>query len=198
MRLDMDIDIDVPDRSEILTILPHVPAAAYRENGKIEKHLVGVYFQNIPIDPETGFASIDYNDAEELGYMKFDFLNNTIYKGIRDPAHLDKLIKTEPLWDLLEDAIFVGQLHHIHNYPDLVANFKPRSVIELAALIALIRPGKKHLQKLPKDEIMKKIWLTDDDEGYTFKKSHAVAYGLSIAVQMNLIVEELSNALSND
>ena len=196
MRLNMDIDIDVPNRDKILEILPHIPASSFRD-GKIEKHNVGVYFQNIPLDPETGYASIGYKEAEKIGYMKFDFLNNSIYEKVRDPNHLDELLTREPIWELLEDPGFVGQLHHLHDYPHLVTKFKPKGVEELAALIALIRPGKKHLQRLPKDQIMKKIWLKEEDEGYTFKKSHAIAYGLSLLVQINLLIEEAENAIQN-
>lgn len=192
MRLVMDIDIDVPNRDQILSIIPHVPAGAIRENGRIEKHNSGVYFQNIPVDPETGFSSIDFNDAETLGYMKFDFLNNTIYSGVKDPDHLDRLVNADPLWELFESEEIVSQLHHIHSYTKLTAKFKPQSLDELAALIALIRPGKKYLQDLSKEKIMKHIW-DKEEEGYTFKKSHSYAYALSIIVQLNLIVEDLMN-----
>jgi DNA polymerase III alpha subunit len=188
----MDIDIDVPNRDQILSVIPHVPAAAIREGIKIDKHNSGVYFQNIPVDPETGYSAIDFNDAEELGYMKFDFLNNTIYSNVKDPDHLDSLVNKEPLWDLFESEEIVSQLHHIHNYFDLTKKFKPQSLDELAALIALIRPGKRYLQDKLKSYIMEHIW-DKEEEGYTFKKSHSYAYALSIIVQLNLIVEDLSN-----
>lgn len=194
MRLEMDIDIDVPNREEILSKIPHVPASIIKD-GEIRRHNVGVYFQDIPVDPDTQTASIDYRDAEELGYMKFDFINNTIYKGIRDPDHLDELVSREPSWELLESKEFVSYLAHIHEYSELCAQFKPKSVLELAALIALIRPGKRYLQKEPKSEIMKKIWLPEPSNEYVFKKSHSVAYALSIVVQMNLLVEGLQNAI---
>lgn len=193
MRLNMDIDIDVPDRNKILSILPHTPASAIRDSGSIDKHNSGVYFQQIPVDPDSGYSSIDFKDAEELGYMKFDFLNNTLYQGVRDPDHLDELISMEPDWDMLKDLEIVNQLHHIHNYYDLINKFEPRNIDELAALIALIRPAKKYLQNSNKTEIMDKIWL-EEDEGYAFKKSHSYAYALSIIVQMNLISEQI-NAL---
>lgn len=196
MRLNMDIDIDVPNRDEILSILPHTPASSIRDTGILEKHNSGVYFQNIPIDPETDYSSIDYKDAEELGYMKFDFLNNTIYKEVRDPEHLDKLVEKEPMWELFETEEIVKQLHHLHNHSTLTSKFKPKNLDELAALIALIRPAKKYLQDKSKIEIMEKIWI-QEDEGYAFKKSHSYAYALSIIVQLNLMVEslEMSNAV---
>ena len=190
----MDIDIDVPDREQILSILPHIPASII--NGEnIRRHNVGVYFQSITQDPETGLSSIDYKDAEELGYMKFDFINNTIYKGVQSPEHLDELCNREPPWELLEDVDFVKHLAHIHDYHKLSKDFKPKNLEELAALIALIRPGKRYLQDKDKDEVMRKIWLPETSGEYTFKKSHSLAYALSIVVQMNLIVEEIQDAL---
>ncbi len=61
---------------------------------------------------------------------------------------------------------------------------------DLALCLALIRPGKRHLVGRPRAEIEADIW-TPDTEGYQFKRSHAFAYALSLAVQMNLMSEAL-------
>jgi hypothetical protein len=55
--------------------------------------------------------------------------------------------------------------------------------------LAVIRPGKSHLKNKSWPEIEKEVWEPNPD-GYTFKRSHAHAYSLTIVVQMNLIVEE--------
>lgn len=191
----MDIDLDVKNRDEILSILPHIPASIIK-NDKIDKHNSGVYFQNIPHDPDTGYSSIDYDNAEKIGYMKFDFLNNTIYGKVKNPAHLDKLANTDPDWRLFEHVEIVKQLHQISRHAPLVIKFKPKNIDELAALIALIRPAKAHLQNSSKATIMENIWKKDKEkEQYQFKKSHSYAYALSIIVQLNLLVEELSNEI---
>lgn len=194
MPIKMDIDIDLADRSKLLSLLDHI-SASRKNNNDFEKHNTGVYFQNIPYDPETNMASIDYKAAEEIGYMKFDFLNNSIYNKVKNLEHLDELVKREPFWQLLEIEEFVENLAHLHGHYYLLKKFKPQNIDELAAFIALIRPGKKHLQNRSKKEIMTKIWDKNDPEipegEYIFKKSHSYAYALSIIVQMNIITEEL-------
>ena len=191
MKLNMDIDIDFKNRDHILSILPHITASTFRNNETIEKHNTGVYFQNIPIDPETELSSINYEDAEKIGYMKFDFINNSLYSNVRDPDHLDQLINKEPPWELFCYSEIVSNLHQLSNHTEITAKFAPQSLEELAALIALIRPGKAYLRDKPKDEIMKHIWDKEENSNYVFKKSHSYAYALSIIVQLNSIVESL-------
>ncbi len=134
-----DIDIDFKDRSEVLSIIKHIPASL--EDGK--KHNTGVYCHAIPVNPLTGHASIDYKQADERGYFKIDFLNVNAYNGVRDEDHLRNLLAAEPLWDLLEDPAVCDQMFHINGYHQLIAKLKPRSIEELAMFLALLRPGKK-------------------------------------------------------
>jgi EamA domain-containing membrane protein RarD len=49
-------------------------------------------------------------------------------------------------WKLLQDASFCKRVVHIGNYTDLVAEMCPDTIERMAALIAVIRPGKAHLQ----------------------------------------------------
>ncbi len=198
MPIKMDIDIDMKNRQDILQLVDHIIASRKIKDNN-EKHNTGVYFQNIPHDPETNISTIDFREAEQLGYMKFDFLNNSLYQNIKNPEHLNKLVEKEPIWVLLEVKEFVNKLAHLHNNYELLKKFKPQNINELAAFIALIRPGKKHLQNKSKEEIMKRIWDKSDsdisDGEYTFKKSHSYAYALSIIVQMNSIIEELEQTV---
>ncbi len=188
MKVTTDIDIDVLDRDKVLTNLKHITARINREDGYV-KHNTGVYFQDIPYDPVTGLATIDYKRAEELGYMKIDFLNNSVYKGVRSEEHLDQLVNAEPMWEMLDDKEVVARLFHIGQHADLVTRLKPRSVKQLAMLLAIIRPGKAHLQNRTWPEIEKEVWVKPEDDSYYFKKSHAHGYALAIVVQMNLMVE---------
>lgn len=187
-----DIDIDVGDRNSIVENITNIPASSIK-NGEITKHISGVYFQNVPVDPETGFCSIDYKKAENFGFIKFDFLNNSIYKEVRDMNHLLELESREPIWELLEYKEFVNELQHLRNHFDIVQKIKPKNIHELAIVLALIRPGKMKLLSLSKEEIKKKIWIKDDSEGFTYKKSHSYAYAKMIIIQMNLLVEKYSS-----
>jgi hypothetical protein len=191
MKIDFDVDIDMANREDFLRVVNHTPASIKSETGAYSKHNTGVYFQTIPTFPLDSFSSIDYETAEEEGWFKVDILNNGIYKDVRDDAHLKQLMDTEPLWDLLEHEDFVIQLFHINNYAKILAHYKPTSVEQLAMILAMIRPGKKHLVGKSWEEISCDVW-TKPNEGYYFKHSHAVAYAVAIVVQMNLICEKIS------
>ena len=187
-----DIDLDFPDRSKVLDVIKHVPAIL--EGGK--KHNTGVYCHEIPMNPLTGNASIDYNEAEDRGYFKIDFLNVNMYAGIKDEAHLIQLMEVEPLWDLLEQDDFTNLLFHVNGHGHVLRKMKPRSVEELAAVLAIIRPAKKHLLGKTWEEVFKEVWTRPTTDEYFFKKAHAVAYAVAITVQMNLICEDLARPFS--
>jgi len=184
-----DIDIDFFDRDKALALIKHIPAGIIK-NGKLRRHNTGVYVQDIPFDPMENCATIDYKDAEDRGYFKIDFLNNSVYDNVKSESHLDKLMAMEPRWELLEHKEFVEKLPHISNYFNIVKKIKPQSIYDLAVIIALIRPGKKHLLIKSREEIEEKIWVRPE-EGYYFKKSHSIAFAASIAVVMNLISEDV-------
>lgn len=188
MNIQTDIDIDFPDRTKALSILPHIPASMLH-NGSVTRHNTGVYFQNIPTDPTTNLSSIFYSAAEDLGYCKIDFINNSVYSGIRDNQHLVTLMNTEPDWGFLDDRDIVSMLAHIHSHFDIVSTIKPRSIVDLSVVLALIRPGKRHLLNRPRKEIDKEIWVPPSDGGYHFKRAHAISFATSIVCQLNLLVE---------
>ena len=180
-----DIDIDFINRLDALDVLPHIKAVRKTDNG-FAIHNTGVYFHNIPHDPYTNMATIDYKEAEDRGYFKMDFLNVSAYTGVTSEQHLIELCNKEPDWDLLQDLDVVGKLFHISNHFDILQKLKPRSIDQLAAILAIIRPGKKHLVTKTWDEIMDEVWLKTSDGGYVFKKSHAVSYAMLIVLQLNL------------
>jgi len=188
MKVDTDVDIDVFDRNILLDKVPHIVARIDREDGYV-KHNTGVYFQRIPYDPVTNMSTFDHKDAEELGYFKIDFLNNSVYKGVRNEKHLKELADKEPQWDLLEHEDIIANLVHIHDYAELVGRLKPTTLPQLAMILGVIRPGKAHLRNSTWEEIEKDVWVKPTDGSYYFKKSHAHAFALSIMVQLNLMVE---------
>ncbi len=181
----MDIDIDVKDRKEILAGLHHVKALA---SDKVSPHNVGIYVQDIPYNPKTGTAHLSFIEAEEFGFFKFDILNNSIYEGVKNEEHLEKLM-VEPLWELLEYEDIVNKLAHVHNHYDIVSTMKPQSIEQLAMVIAMIRPAKRYLVGKSWEQVEKEIWIKPTDNSYYFKKSHSIAYSMSIIVQLNLLIE---------
>lgn len=194
-----DIDIDFADRTQILDIVKHVPAAMADKDGVFKKHNTGVYCTPIPCNPLTGLSTIDYKEAEARGYFKIDFLNVSVYADIKSEEHIKELLSVEPLWDLLYEKDVCDQLFHINGYHNLLAQLKPTNISQLAMVLALIRPGKKHLvptcQEKGFDAIKDEIW-TKTDEAYFFKKSHAVGYAHLIVMQLNLICEKISYGYS--
>ena len=50
MSIQSDIDIDFGDRTKLLKLIKHVPAAM-REVDPIKKHPTGVYITDVPYDP---------------------------------------------------------------------------------------------------------------------------------------------------
>lgn len=196
MKFQSDIDIDFGDRTKVLALLKHIPASIKQED-KLVKHNSGVYFTDIPVDPFTGVASIEHRSAEDRGYVKLDLLNVNLYNQVRDVQHLEQLMSTEPVWDFLLQREFTEQLSHIGNhYNTLVKMPEPvNSIPRMAMFLAIIRPGKRHLIGQPWGEVAKTIWDPTSD-GYTFKRSHAVAYAHLVVVHMNLICEQASYGFS--
>ena len=182
-----DIDIDFADRDIILSQLKH--RVAKLNTGK--KHNTGVYATEIPHNPIDNLATVEHKAADERGYFKLDFLNVSIYKGVRDNEHLTQLMEREPLWQLLEHTDFSDQVFHLNGHGELLKQLKPTSVQQLAATLAIIRPAKRHLSGSNWNSIFQEVW-TKPEEGYYFKKAHAVSYATACVVHMNLLCEQLT------
>lgn len=183
-----DIDIDFADRTIVLDKLKHRVAKLDTD----KKHNTGVYATEIPHSPIDNLATVDYKTAEERGYFKLDFLNVSIYKDVRDEAHLTELMEKEPLWQLLEHEDFSEKVFHLNGHSALLKVLKPNSVLQLAATLAIIRPAKRHLANETWNTIMEEVWLKPE-EGYYFKKAHAVSYATACVVHMNLLCEQISS-----
>jgi len=187
MKINFDVDIDMANRDDFLKLINHTPASIEKD-GKFTKHNTGVYFQDIPFFPMEGYSSIDHKQAENEGWFKVDFLNNSVYEGVKDEAHLNKLTNTEPDWSLLDYKEIVEQLYHINNHFDIIDQYKPKCIEELAMVLAVIRPGKRYLLGKSFDEMKDEIWIATDN--YYFKRSHAIAYSSVIVLQLNLLTEQ--------
>lgn len=188
----MDIDLDFADRNQALEYFTHISASIKDKSNNFKKHNTGIYFQDIPYNPVTNLSTIDYKQAEQRGYFKIDFLNVSIYQDIRDEQHLIKLMNTEPLWSLLEQKEFVDLLFHVSGHSSVLKTMKPKSIEQLAAVLAMIRPAKRYLIGKDWPTVLAEVWSKNDtDVGYAFRKSHSFSYAMVVIVHMNLICEKL-------
>jgi hypothetical protein len=186
LKFRSDIDIDFADRQQVLDRLNVTPASIIRDD-KLVKHNTGVYATDIPVDPFLGLASLDYQAAEDRGYMKLDLLNVHVYKQVKNEEHLIKLMQ-EPDWTKLYDSSICAQLIHINNHYDTLLKMPEpvNSIPRLAMFLAVIRPAKRHLIGRTWKEVAETVW--DKVEGeYSFKKAHAIAYAQLVVVNLNLI-----------
>lgn len=184
-----DIDIDMADRDDLLKIV-HAVDASMINNGIIKKHNVGVYFQDIPVFMDTNMASIDYKSAGDYDFFKIDLLNNSVYEDIESEEQLDALLNHTPDWSVLRDPDIVSELPHLGKHYDLVQRVRPQSISDVADLLALMRPAKKHLVDMyvhDKEQAKKQLYTKPEDGGFYFKRSHAIAYAASIVVRMNYL-----------
>lgn len=183
----MDIDLDFGDRNSILNLIQHVPAAMVK-NDRLVRHVSGVYVNDVPYNSVSTTAAIDYRIAEQLGYVKLDFLNVTLYQQIASPQQLAKLMDRTPPWTRLLDSEFFSQLIHIGRHYNTMRQMpEPVDSIErMAMFLAVIRPSKRHLIGQRWATVAQTVWQVSEDGAYGFKKSHAHGYATLVAVQMNL------------
>lgn len=185
----MDIDIDCAPSFKPETVFKKWCRATVVQEDKLTAHPCGVYPQSIPKDPITGLAAIPYDAAEELGYLKVDFLHLNVYQHFKDRQEIEKLLKVEPVWEMLLLPSVQVKLFQLAKHGSLIDDLKPKSLEEIADLMALIRPGKKNFLGLyKKDKInARKMLYAKDETGYSFKKSHSFAYAYVVWLQLHLI-----------
>lgn len=182
-----DLDIDVKstvDKSEYGT-----RGMVYNEDvEKVLPHPSAYYIEPVPIDPLTGNAAFDYQYGDEVGYLKVDLLTNTSYDAFHSKEEVINALNTHPDWTLLENEEFVKSLPHIGTNYDVVTHVKPRSIEELADVLALIRPGKRHLfdQYIENKSLVRKnLYKRSSNDKMFFKRSHAISYACMIVCVMN-------------
>jgi hypothetical protein len=182
-----DIDLDLADRDQLLKLI-HATPARQMYQGQVRRHNSGVYVTDIPYDPVNACATIDYEQAEQLGYFKIDLLNMSVYQLIKNPEHYQQMLNQEPNWShLWTDSEWAKQLVHVGNYTELLRSMRPDSIPRMAAFISIIRPGKAHLQNRPWAEVFNTVWDGDDSKGFVFKHAHAIGYAALVALHMNLL-----------
>jgi DNA polymerase III alpha subunit len=185
----MDVDIDLKTNFDPLDYFKTAIRASMIKTDELVKHPAGVYFQDVPVDAITGLCAIPYAEAEELGLLKIDFLHLSLLDNFDSKDEIRTLLKTEPDWFLLESASNVSKLFQISKHYDLVQRIKPRSVQDLADLLALMRPGKRKLLDAyvrDRENVRHALYMKEEGQ-YSFKRSHALAYALTIVLQLHLI-----------
>ena len=190
-----DIDIDFTDRDSALKLFKHIGASRV-ENNRLVKHNTGVYMHQVPVNALTGLCAVPYDTAEQREYFKIDFLNVGLYQGVKNESHLVHLMNQEPLWDLLLQDDFISLLFHVNGHGSILKEMQPKNIEQLAAVLGMIRPAKRHLIGKDWATVMLEVWTKPETDDYYFKKSHATAYAVAIVVQMNLICEQISYGYS--
>lgn len=186
----MDIDIDTQPGFNPLKIFPKWAKASMVQNDQLKPHPVGVYPQDIPIDPVTNLSAIPYDVAEAFGYTKIDFLHLNLYQHFKTRNEINELLKKEPDWNLLQIPSVVQKLFQLSKHGDIIKEVKPQSILELADVMALIRPAKRQLllfYKKDRKNARVLLWTKDNDGQYAFKKSHAISYAYVVWLQLHLI-----------
>lgn len=188
MKFTSDIDIDFADRNQILSYIKYTPAAIIKDK-EVQRHNTGIYVTDIPVNPFTGTASIDYHVAEDRGYLKLDFLNVGVYSQVKSEQHLLELMSTEPPWHNLYDSKFCSQLIHIGNHYNTLIEMPEavNSIDRMAMFLAVIRPAKRQLIGKTWLEVAESVWTRPADDSYYFKKAHGLAYAHLVVVHMNLL-----------
>jgi hypothetical protein len=192
-KFSADVDIDFADREQILKHIKYTPAGMIKDHTMV-RHNTGIYVNPIPANPFSGISNIDYQTAENIGYIKLDLLNNSVYSLVRDEAHLLDLMNRTPPWNRLREREFMQKVVHIGNHYDTMIRMPEPvdSITRMAMFLAVIRPAKRHLIGLPWKKVAETVWETDVDAGYQFKKSHSISYSFLVVVHMNVLAE-LSN-----
>lgn len=184
----MDVDFDLKPSFEILEHFNATLASKVSKNNTLEKHPCGAYFQKIAVDSITGLSAIPFKEAEEVGYLKIDFLSLNLLDYFQSTEQVWQLSELEPNWDMLEKKKTVQKLFHIANHFKLINKVKPRNIVELADCLALRIPSKKHLiESYMVNKVDTRLELYRKIDVFYYKKSHAIAYAHNVVLHMHLI-----------
>ena len=186
----MDIDIDLPTTFDPLKIFDTAVAASMEKDGKLLRHPCGAYLQSIAKDPITQLAAIPYKQAGQYGFTKIDFLHLHVLDYFENKNQIRVLIRKPPKWGMLLRDDVVTKLFQLNQNVDLVRRIQPKSILEIADCISLIRPGKIHLidkYLQDRDGVRLLIYCKDEKDKYAYKKGHAISYAMIVVLQLHLI-----------
>ena len=115
------------------------------------------------------------------------------WAGNYGPYIIDPSLKFNGGSNILYNPEFVNKLVHLSNHYNSIQKMPEpiNSIPRLAMMLAIIRPGKKHLIGQSWKEVAESVWEKNVD-GYSFKKAHAIGYAWLVAVHMNILEKESS------
>jgi DNA polymerase III alpha subunit len=98
------------------------------------------------------------------------------------------MVKQPTPWQLLLVPSVVEKLFQLSKHGELLQRLKPSSTLELADALALIRPGKTNMltMYIKNKDVTRKLLYAKEQNGYSFKKSHAIAYAMVVELQLKL------------
>jgi len=204
-----DVDIDVADPTVAIDLFKNRAVRASQVTEKIsirngrevidkfsDIHISGIYLQKIPVNPlinSSKIAVFPYKEAEALGYYKLDILGNNVYRNFNSMEEMRQLLKEPVDWNWFKNDKFVKNLFHFGGYvsdkqtvAQMVAEYAPQSIPDLACMLAIIRPAKKHLIGKSWDTIRSQIWQKSTEKDSGFKKSHSHSYAMVVALDARL------------
>lgn len=184
----MDLDIDVAGTFNPAEVFPGWVRASTLLNGELRPHPCGYYPQEVAQDPILHLAAAPYQAIEELGYLKVDFLHNSVYDHFTNRDEIEELLKMEPEWNLLLIPSVQEKLFQLSKHGEMLDIVRPKNIEELADVLALIRPGKRGILDLYLNNRTKaRQQLYAKSKQYYFKRSHAIGYAMVIVLQLHLI-----------
>lgn len=187
-----DIDIDVSDRAALLARLPHVRAS--RLAGRVLRpHPSGIHPVDVPVDPVSGLCSLPREHPYAGRYPRVDVFGSSVLAGLRSRREVADLLERPVDWEAFRDPRTVSRLPQIGNRAERVARLGPRSVAELAAVLALLRPAAAPLRDLPRREALARAFDAPGG-GYAFKRSHAFGYALLVLVALARLMAGTAHA----
>lgn len=203
-----DLDLDIPAKESDTIRKGLLRATVLNEKGDYQPHPAGVYFYK-SIPSFDGLSVLDYKTMEENHFQKIDILNNSYLDDIT-PDELNQYIQLIEAEDIEWDRLWkYNEPYQLGKYPGILREFKVSSVMDVAIILALIRPGSVsnydkmksfiHTDKLLKkkspeaQEILKETYgipifdeqfkkLGKDDGKYRYKKPHSIGYAYVLLI----------------
>jgi hypothetical protein len=203
-----DLDLDIPSLESNNIKKNLIRGCVINDRGDRQPHPAGVYFYKT-VPSFNGVAVLDYKTMEKCEYQKIDILNNTYLDGItsQDLDIFVKLIDENNIdWHQLWNYEFPYQLT---KYPFILREFEVSSVLDIAIVIAIIRPGALHnydkmknyihTDKLLKNKSENDRKILDETYGipvfdeqfkllgindgkYRYKKPHSIGYAYILLI----------------
>lgn len=203
-----DLDLDIPAKESETIRKGLLRATVLNEKGEYQPHPAGVYFYK-SVPSFDGLCVLDYKTMEKNHFQKIDILNNSYLDDISS-TELDKYITKIENEDIDWSRLWKYEhTYQLGKYPGILREFKVGSVMDVAIVLALIRPGSLgnydkmrtyiHTDKLLKNkspeaqEILKETYgipvfaeqfklLGKHDGKYRYKKPHSIGYSYVLLI----------------